>query len=48
MHFSQIIGKERVFLFLQQTSKVKKNMCAITLILGVLFGKKRIQNSKNS
>jgi hypothetical protein len=35
-------------MFPQQTSKVKKNMCAITLILGVLFGKRRMWSLKNS
>jgi hypothetical protein len=28
------------FMFPKQTSKVRKNMCAIMLILGVIFGKK--------
>jgi hypothetical protein len=35
-------------MFLEQIGKVRKNMCAITLILGVLFGKKRMQCLRNS
>jgi hypothetical protein len=35
-------------MFPQQISKVRKNMCAIMLILGIFFGKRKVQSSKNS
>jgi hypothetical protein len=35
-------------MFPQKIGKVRKNMCAITLILGILFGKRRMQSSRNS
>jgi hypothetical protein len=47
--FFMVIKKGRgCFMFPQQTCKVKKNMCAITLILGVRFGKRKMQKLKNS
>jgi hypothetical protein len=35
-------------MFPQQTVKVKKNICAITLILGILSGKRRMKSLINS
>jgi hypothetical protein len=49
LHSSKVIEKVRQhFMFPQQTSKVRKKIGAIMLILGVFFGKRIIQNLKNS
>jgi hypothetical protein len=49
MCFSRVITKVKGrFTFFQQIGKVSKKMCVITLLLGVLFGKKKMQNLKNS